>query len=251
MTCFKALSIVILSASFLYAQDTLPPGTIVPIRLDTVLDSGNSKAGQVIVGTIPQDVPLPLRIIPAGTRVTGHVVQAEGASSASHLGFAFDRIQTRHEMHVRTSLRSIASAVEVRTASYPLVAEDGFSVSQWTTKQVGGDIVYGAANTVEASGKVVGRPVNNGVLAKVSEVPGTRCRGTVAGNDHLQALWVFSSVACGPYGFGDTLTIEHAGRSNPVGSIFLESSRKIHLEKGTGMLLRILPESTNSTAGAL
>lgn len=65
--------------------------------------------------------------------------------------------------------------------------------------------------------------VYDGVLSRVSSKAGTKCRGTIDGNDQPQALWVFSADVCGTYGFAD-VTIAHAGRSNPTEEITLISN---------------------------
>ena len=64
-------------------------------------------------------------------------------------------------------------------------------------------------------------------------------QGPVAGNTNPQALWVFSSDACGTYGM-ENLKISHAGRTNPVGIISLASDNsKLRIPNGTAMLLRV------------
>ncbi len=111
-----------------------------------------------------------------------------------------------------------------------------------TTVQVGGDVVYGEGGpvtTADDGNQVVGKAVDGGVLVKVRAREGTRCRGALDGNDSPQALWVFSSDACGAYGL-DHISIAHAGRTNPTGVIALASAAgNFKLHPGTGMLLRV------------
>ena len=86
----------------------------------------------------------------------------------------------------------------------------------------------------------MGREVNGGVLAQVRAKEGTKCRGAIEGNDTPQALWVFSSDACGTYGL-EHIRIAHAGRTDPTAVIVLTSdSGNIKIAGGAGMLLRII-----------
>jgi hypothetical protein len=90
------------------------------------------------------------------------------------------------------------------------------------------------------SSEVVGTSVADGVLARVRFKEGTKCRGAVDGNDKPQALWVFSADACGIYGI-EHLTIAHAGRTAPVGTIVLASeAHNARLNNRDGLLLRVI-----------
>jgi hypothetical protein len=91
----------------------------------------------------------------------------------------------------------------------------------------------------------VGKAVNGGVLSQVRAKEGTNCRGAIDGNDSPQALWVFSSDACGIYGL-EHISITHAGRTDPTGVIVLTSNNgKLKIAAGTGMLLRVSANSHN------
>jgi hypothetical protein len=66
-------------------------------------------------------------------------------------------------------------------------------------------------------------------------------------NDLEQSLWIFSTTACGAYGFED-LTLANAGRTPPVGQIALESTKKaFSMRGGSGWLLVVNPTSTPAT----
>jgi hypothetical protein len=115
----------------------------------------------------------------------------------------------------------------------------GTSVSDWNTIQVGGDAVYRGSGQVLAGNRVVGSSTTGGdVTAKLVAVPERGCRSAVDGNDHEQALWVFSTSACGAYGFRD-LNILHSGRTGPLGEIWLQSSGDVQVRGGSGLLLRV------------
>ncbi len=79
----------------------------------------------------------------------------------------------------------------------------------------------------------------DGVLSRLNSVPGGECGGEVDGNDQPQAFWVFSSRACGTYGFAD-VRITYTGQTNPLGEITLSSNQgALKIRSGSGMLLRV------------
>jgi hypothetical protein len=248
------ISLILFSAQ-LFAQNTIPAGTILPVALNSSLNSRKVKSGQVITARVMQDVPLsPGSTIHAGARVVGHVVsvKARDGANGAQMSVRFDvLVISKGRIPITTNLRALASAMAVEDAQIPESGPDrGTSQAAWTTNQVGGEVVYRGGGPVANGLQSVGEPTYGGVLVRVSGKPGTECRGEVEGNDHLQALWVFSSDACGTYGFAD-LAIVHAGRTDPVGEITLASDREdVNVRAGGGILLRVgkAPESRNDSS---
>ena len=228
----------------LFAQNAIPAGTILPLQLNSSLNSAKSKPGQVVTARIMQDVPLPSGArIRAGSRAVGRVLEVVEArnGSGAKLSLQFDTLEvSKRRMPMTTNLRALASLMEVEEAQIPKTGPDrGTPEEAWTTVQIGGDVVYRGGGPVANGLRVVGAPTTNGVLVRVAGKRGTKCRGDLGGNEQPQALWVFSADACGTYGFPD-LTIAHAGRSNPVGQITLASEkRNFNVRSGSGLLLRV------------
>jgi hypothetical protein len=131
--------------------------------------------------------------------------------------------------------------LEIDNAQIPNYGGDrGTPSSAYETVQVGGEIVYRGGGHVMQGETIVGEPVYDGVLGRVRASPERNCRSTLDGNDRPQALWLFSSDACGTYGFPH-LKIAHAGRSNPFGEIVLTSTEgEVNIRAGSGMLLRVI-----------
>jgi hypothetical protein len=226
---------------------TVPSGTILPIRLNSTISSAKSKPGQIITGRIMQDVPLPSGVlIRAGSKVIGHIVEVTPATAGApaRISLQFDKLVSSNEtISLTTNLRAIAGFMQILNAQTPETGPGESDVFDWlTTIQIGGDIVYGVGGPVAAAenaNQIIGKSVGGGVLVQVRAKEGTNCRGPVDGNDSPQALWVFSSDACGTYGLAH-VSITHAGRTDPTGVIVLASDNgNVKLPSGTGMLLRV------------
>jgi len=229
------------------ASLTIPRGTILPVRLNSTISSAKGTPGQVITGRIMQDVPLTPGVkIHEGSKVLGHIVEVTPASTSApaRISFQFDKLVfSRHVISITTNLRTIAGFMQIVEAQTPPIGPSESDVYRWlTTVQVGGDVVYGEGGVVTAgdnANQIVGREVNGGVLGQVRAKKGTKCRGAIDGNDSPQALWVFSSDACGTYGL-EHIRIAHAGRTDPTGVIVLTSdSGNLKIAGGAGMLLRV------------
>jgi hypothetical protein len=195
-----------------------------------------------VSGRVMQEVPLPnLSSIPAGAKISGHVVDATRASGASpaRLSVQFDTLEARgKKIPVTTNLRAVASFVAVEQAQLPLNGSDrGTPPNAWTTVQIGGDVVYRGGGHVEGVAGRVGEPVADGVLGRLLPNALRGCRAGVDAEQSQQALWVFSSSACGAYGLPH-LRIRHFGRTDPIGQIVFDSSHgNINIASGAGILL--------------
>lgn len=172
------------------------------------------------------------------------------SGAPARISVQFDKLVAWHQtISITTNLRAIAGFMRIIEAQTPPIGPGESDVFRWlTTVQVGGDVVYGEGGQVtsgENANEVVGKAVNGGVLSEVRAKEGTKCRGAIAGNDRPQALWVFSSDACGTYGL-EHVSIAHAGRTAPIGVIVLVStggSGTLKVPSGAGMLLRVTASS--------
>ena len=245
MRWLNAIASLALLPQLLVAQQ-IPAGTAIPIMFSSTVDARKSKPGQKIVARVMQEVSLPQgRRIRAGTRVAGRIleVQPSRPGSPSRVAFRFDEVfLDGAAAPVTTDLRALASLMEIFDAQLPTnnFDEYGTSIADWTTVQIGGELVYrGSGEVVSEDGKVVGKASIGGeVTGKLAPVPSQGCRGKIAENDREQSLWLFSTSACGVYGT-DGLRIAHAGRSHPMGEIILESAHNVHVNGGSGALLRV------------
>jgi hypothetical protein len=244
--------VVAMSGSTVFAQSAppraesrLPAGIILPVRLNNSISSKKAKPGQEVTARIMQNVPLPDRgRIRAGARVVGYIVSAEASadSCGARVSLKFDSLVVSGKtVPISVSLRAIASPMEVEDAQLPdWGADRGTSATAYTTVQVGGDVVYRGGGHVMHGGIVVGEPVYDGVLVRVTANSGEPCRGAVNGDKSPQALWIFSSDACGLYGFAGVRIVQ-AGRTDPGGEITLAANRgELLIRSGTGMLLSSL-----------
>jgi hypothetical protein len=232
------------------AQEVIPSGTVLPVQLNSSF-SMKTRPGRVITARVMQDVLLPAgATIRAGARLVGHVigVTPRNNGTSARISFTFDKVVVSGgNIPITTNLRAMASFMEVEEAQIPETGPDrGTPENAWTTVLVGGDIDYRGGGPVMEGSKIVGKPTFDGVLSQISSKPDMDCRGEIGGNNRLQALWVFSSDACGLYGFPG-IAIAHAGRSNPVGEIALTSnSNKLSIHSGSGMLLRVIRGSVQT-----
>jgi hypothetical protein len=188
-----------------------------------------------------QEVSLPSGVtIKRGSRVTGHVVAVrKSGAGGSRLTLQFDRLEDEgRTITLSVSARAIASMDSVSQAQVPIDANSSYLGSNsWTTRQVGGDIVNRGRGLVGSGSGIVGKWTGSGVCGKLTPATEGDCPAS-DGNDQEQALWVFSTSACGMYG-SPGLKLSDAGGTDPLGQIVLASQQDLRLRGGSGWLLLV------------
>src|SRR5258708_275813 len=137
----------------------LPPGTILPVRLNSSLSSTETKPGQIISARIMQDVPLATGgKIREGSKVIGHVVDVSSStdSGMARISLQFDKVVSAgRTIPIKTNLRAVAGFMAVVESGTP----EGPASSPLATTQVGGDVAYtsGRAGSEASNGHVGGQ----------------------------------------------------------------------------------------------
>jgi len=237
--------LLLAAAGAVFAATLIPDSSILPARLEMTLSSKNSKPGEVITTRIMQNVPLPGTFkLPAGSKLTGQVisVQPATADTGGSITFRLDTLHLPHEVaHLTLRLRAAASYLEVRQAELPRNGDQSGPGTATTTVQIGGDTVYRGGGPVRNRSGVTGKPVDGGVLVRLDANPARGCRNDGTG-ERAQAMWLFSSDACGTYGLRDVTIVQPVKNSTAFanGEITLQSVKgDVTLHNGSGLLLRV------------
>jgi hypothetical protein len=225
------------------AQDAIPMGVVIPARLDATFSS-KSKPGEKISARVMQEVPLDgHEKIRVGSHLAGHIVSVTAAKSGrgTRIVFVLDELTSSSRMFpVMTELRALASPVEVDSAQLPASGADrANSPSSWVTTQVGGETVYRGGGHVMDRSQVVGEPVPGGVLGRLRPDRLRGCNDPGEGYGRPQALWIFSTDACGVYGFSN-VSIVRDDRDLAEGQIELASKGGLKIDGNSGLLLRVI-----------
>jgi hypothetical protein len=201
------------------SPNTLAVGTTLPIQFEHGIDSNHTHTGETIAARLSQLVLLGNgQTLPAGSRVTGHVVDVRGFAfdktpyakqAPSSLAIQFDSIEVKGEsIPLHVSLRAMAAPMAVWDTHAPLASDMD---SLGTTTQIGGDRVVPSQNEVTSQdGDVVGYQRRGGIYAHLVSASGNGSSGC-DGTDTEQAVGPFSASACGLYGYTGVTTLGARG----------------------------------------
>jgi hypothetical protein len=202
--CLK-LGTALLSALAMLVAPGIPVGTALPAALSSTLDSRKDNPGQKIEARLMQEVPLSTgEKIKAGAHVTGHIIEVTKlAGSGSRMVLKFDQLNAGgRTIPLVLSVRAVAASNSVYQAEVPIDPESNYETeNQWTMRQVGGEIVKRGRGIIASGDGIVGC-YDGAAWGKLTSAIEGDCTAA-EGNGIEQALWVFSTSACGPYGLED------------------------------------------------
>jgi hypothetical protein len=242
-------------------------GTPIEATLVTPVDAKHSKPGDPVVAKTTQDVKEHGQtVLKKGSRLNGHVTQAEArskGSSESALGMVFDSAVMKNGQRVPMNLSIQALAAAANETSAGLANDQGAidSMSQagggfagagsaparsgvvrgtgGATGGVGGTVrgVGNAAGGATSSvGAVGGAAGNVGQTASGTLGATTRSAGSVGG---LNTAGQLASGSSGVFNL-QGLNLTSAASNGTTTSVVNSTSRNVHLGSGTQMVLQVV-----------
>jgi hypothetical protein len=241
-------------------------GTPIEATLVTPVDAKHSKPGEPVVAKTTQDVKENGQtVLKRGSRLTGHVTQAEARSkenSESSVGMVFDSavMKNGQKVPMNLSIQALAAAANETSAdlgndqsAIDSVSEAGAGVAG-ARPGAGGGTVRGAGSTAGGVGGTV-RSVSNvagGATSSVDTVGGvagnagqtaggtlsatTRSAGSVGG---LNTAGQLASGSSGVFNL-QGLNLTSAASNGTTASVVNSTSRNVHLDSGTQMVLQVV-----------
>jgi hypothetical protein len=222
-------------------------GTKIDATLANSLDAKKNKPGDAVEARTTQDVKQDGKVVlKKGTHLVGHVTQAQARAkdqTQSQLGVVFDHavLSNGQEVPFHATVQALAAArsTAAATAGSDDIVASGGGVGMGSasgTARSGGGLVGGVASTAgAAAGSVVNTAGSasgnaggtlNGAAHSMGAVGGLTSTGSLASN---------SSGVFGLQG----LSIDSAASSATQGSMIISSTKNVHLDSGTQMLLTV------------
>jgi hypothetical protein len=227
--------------------------------LVTPLDAKHNKPGDPVVAKTTQDVKQNGQVVlKKGSRLDGHVTQAQARSSGSaqsSLGVLFDSVTPKkgQPMPMNLSVQALAASATQTSAS---IADDqaiagsaGQAGLAGGAMPAGGGAARGGGGALGGVGGTVGAVTNTAAGAtgnvgqSVNGTAGATARtvasaGSGAGLNSAGQLMSNSSGVVGLQGLSLTSAVSNATQ----GSVVNSTSRNVHLDSGTQMVLQVVKQ---------
>jgi hypothetical protein len=248
---------LLLSSTVAFSQSgnktIVPAGFVAPTTLPIVftktIAADHSHVGDIVTAKTSQRVYLSNgAVIPSGTKVTGHVVAANGFvydktpyahQKASTLTIKFDSVQVgATDLPLNATVRAMADPITSEQAQMKLATDID---PEGTTTQIGGDqVTPRASEVVNSDGDVVGYNKRGGVYAHLI------ASGTCDGSDVEVSMGIYSADACGLYGFNRVSAVELGSQTQPSTLTLVSTHVSPKIWKDSTALLEVLPSQQNA-----
>lgn len=222
-----------------------------PVVFTNSVSANHSRIGDIVTAKTSQQVRLANgSVVPAGTKVTGHILAANAfvydktpyaQQKQSVLSIQFDAIEVGGtSLPLKVTVRAMADPVTSNEARTPMASD----VDPWgTVTQIGGDQLTPSQREVTSSeGDVVAYNKRGGVYAHL--IASGRCDG----NSIEVPMGIYSASACGLYGFAEVAAPEMGSVERPSTLTLVSTHVSPKIWKNSTALLEVLPESTTEAA---
>ncbi len=227
----------------------LASGTTMNAALTRPVDAKKNKPGDAVTAKTTENVKSDGQVvIPKGAKLVGHVTQAKARAkgeSESALGIVFDKAILKNGQEVPLNAGIQALAVSESAAAASMAGDDLSMASSAggggmaSGRASGGGLVGGVASTAGgAVGAVTNTAANvggaaSGTVSSTLGAAGSASAGAVGG---LNATGQLTSNSRGVFGL-QGLNLSAAAVNSTEGSVITSTSKNVHLDSGTRMLL--------------
>ena len=225
---------------------SLASGTAMNAALSQPVDAKKNKPGDPVTAKTTEATKSDGKVvIPKGSKLVGHVTECkqrgkEEKEKESALGIVFDKaiLKNGEEIPLNVTVQALAGAQSATTTS---VGGDDLSSgggAVGSARASGGGALGGVRSTAGgAAGAVTNTAANAGGVAggavnSTANAAGAT-RGTVGG---LNAAGQLTSNSQGVFGL-QGLNLTSAASNSTQGSLITSTSRNVHLDSGTQLLL--------------
>ena len=247
----QATSSTATSASAQAGQNSanVASGTTMNAQLTRPVDAKKNRPGDSVTAKTTENVKSDGQVvIPKGSRLVGHVTQAKARAkgeSESALGIVFDKaiLKNGQEVPLNAGIQALAASASAAAASVGgddlSLAGSGGGSAAGSGRAAGGGLVGGVASTAGgAVGTVTNTAANvggaaSGTVSSTLGAAGSASAGAVGG---LNATGQLTSNSRGVFGL-QGLNLNAAAANSTEGSVITSTSKNVHLDSGTRMLL--------------
>ena len=247
------------SASAGHNSASLASGTAMNAELSQPVDAKKNKPGDPVTAKTTSATRSNGSVaIPKGTKLVGHVSEAKARAKGeaeSAVGIVFDKavLKNGQEIPLNVTLQAVAASRAAASSSF---AQDDLPASGGVAggasgggRASGGGVLGGARSTAGATAGSVANTAGNvggGAVNSTANVAGTATGATKGAVGGLNAAGELTSNSQGVFGL-EGLNLNSATASSTQGSLITSSSKNVHMDSGTKLLL--VAQSTASAAG--